>query len=368
MTAAVVHTRDQARLWSAAFALSALINVGLVLLIAFLIGLKGMIPARRDASPPPPAEATAMILPEMLVPVEVPASSPSSPAATPPELAQRPAKERMSAAVSYARTSADQESEAPESAAFIGARNTRAASDAPAIAGAPEMPSQKGTVSGGLPETTTSTYQDGELASDQVAGPDPSPGQATAAGEPAPASSSTRSSEANAQGAFPVDRPFHQDMPKAPPLEMKPVDPAPEKDDSKIQDSQTKAPPGFRGNEQKTKLSGSITRQGTSALDVEDTVLGRYHALLGRAVDKEWKSACNKHADFIAEGRIVVSFLLESNGKVRSLSIVEESGVGALQKGFTLESIHTSKIPPFPPELKKQLGGEPLEVSYSFKF
>ena len=55
-------------------------------------------------------------------------------------------------------------------------------------------------------------------------------------------------------------------------------------------------------------------------------------------------------------------------GKVRSLTFVEEFGVGNIQKGFTSESIRTAAIPPFPAELKKQLNGDPLEITYSFTF
>ena len=60
--------------------------------------------------------------------------------------------------------------------------------------------------------------------------------------------------------------------------------------------------------------------------------------------------------------------MLESNGKVRSVNFVEEFGVGNIQKGFTSESIRSARIPPFPAEMKKQLDGEPLEVTYSFTF
>jgi hypothetical protein len=126
--------------------------------------------------------------------------------------------------------------------------------------------------------------------------------------------------------------------------------------------------PGFNGFQRKTHIQGSITRQGRSALDVEDSLLGRYHASLSRAVEKEWQLNCVRNRDYITPGQIIVRFVLEPSGKVRSLSFVEEFGVGNIQKGFTSESIRTARIPPFPAELKKQLDGEPLEVTYSFTF
>ena len=126
--------------------------------------------------------------------------------------------------------------------------------------------------------------------------------------------------------------------------------------------------PGFTGYQRKTRIQGSITRQGRSALDVEDSALGRYHAALSRAVEKEWQLNCVRNRDYLLPGQLIVRFVLEPSGKVRSLVFVEEVEGGGIQKGFTLESIRTAKIPPFPAELKKQLDGEPLEVTYSFTF
>ena len=85
-------------------------------------------------------------------------------------------------------------------------------------------------------------------------------------------------------------------------------------------------------------------------------------------MEKEWQLNCVRNRDYITPGQIIVRFVLEPSGKVRSLTFLEEFGVGAIQKGFTSESIRTAKIPAFPDELKKQLNGEPLEVTYSFTF
>ena len=89
---------------------------------------------------------------------------------------------------------------------------------------------------------------------------------------------------------------------------------------------------------------------------------------LSRAVEREWQLNCIRNRDYITPGQIIVRFVLEANGKVRSIQFVEEFGVGNIQKGFTSESIRSAEIPPFPAEMKKQLGTEPLEVTYSFTF
>jgi outer membrane biosynthesis protein TonB len=126
--------------------------------------------------------------------------------------------------------------------------------------------------------------------------------------------------------------------------------------------------PGFRGNQEKTKISGSITRQGKSALNVANTSLGRYHAALSRAIEAEWHRNCTKYRDFITPGILTMRFVIDPNGSVRSVSVVEMVDAGEVQKGFTLNSIRQAKLPAIPADLKKELDGEPLEITYNFYF
>lgn len=417
MTAAEAQSHQQARLWSVAFAISALANV----IVLLLMGL-GLVPLDLKSKTllPEPAEESetvATIVPEIaapdvaLLPAEpTPASPPKPPQAAP-----------------FARTSPDQAAERPENPSFIGERNTRATSDAAAVAQAPMLPSQKGREPHyeNEVETTVSKYQDGDLASDRIAPPregpapdsepsrermsDPSqpprapappvdPALATQpdtpppapapepvvketpapAPDPGPAKPPAPPKERLAQGAVPVDRQVPEETPPTPPkppapnrrsasTETQPRETPPTPQQPKPNNAPKDAP-GFRGNQQKTRINGSISRQGRSALDVEDSLLGKYHSSLSRAVEKEWQLNCVRNRDYITPGQIIVRFVLEPSGKVRSLTFLEEFGVGAIQKGFTSESIRTASIPPFPDELKKQLNGEPLEVTYSFTF
>lgn len=445
MTAAEAQSRQQAKLWSLAFAISALANGVVLLSVAAWVSFRVLIaaielavlaalgfdPANFVAKPaPPPAphaeETVATIVPEM---VEVLPPKPKPPEAAP-----------------FARTSSDQEAPKPENPSFIGDRNTRAASDAPAVAQAPMLPSQKGREphTEDEIETTVSKYQDGDLASDRIAAPreapapdsapsaermsdstlppspptplaDPAmaskPAEPTPSGDPSLADQTTAPPPAPepvvketappepspnkpappvpevpkdklAQSSMPVERQVKEETPPEPPKPPQPArrsastettpretpPPRPQQPPSPPKSAAPKDAPGFRGNQQKTRLSGSISRQGRSALDVEDSLLGRYHASLSRAVEKEWQLNCVRNRDYITPGQIIVRFVLEPSGKVRSLTFVEEFGVGNIQKGFTSESIRTAAIPPFPDELKKQLNNEPLEITYSFTF
>lgn len=380
-------------MWLAAFVVSALLNAVALMVVGFW--MVGRIVLR----PPPamePLESVAMIVPvsgaEPLAEV-VPA-----PPAAPP----------------FARTSPDQAEEAPEKREFIGERDTRATSDAPPVAGAPEMPSQKGREPKfeGEIETTESEYQDGALESARVATPArPAQGapsepmrqaDAAEAAEPmrqADATESTEAAEAEskpepaerpvapaevsparerlAEGPLPVDRMVEdreagEEKPKSPPPSREPEgvrrETAAKPPAELPKPAGPVKPPGFRGYQKKTRLEGSIARSGRSALNVEDSALGRYHASVSRAVEKEWQRNCVRNRDYITPGLLTMSFLLDASGKVRSVTVVEDVQVGAIPKGFTLNSIHDAEIPVMPADLKKQLDGEPLEFIYRFNF
>jgi hypothetical protein len=377
MKAAGPPFESQARLWLTAFVVSALLNA--VVLVVAGFWWVGRIVLR----PPPavePLETVAMIVP-------VAESSPESEAV--PESAAAPR---------FARTSPDQAEQAPEKREFIGERDTRATSDAAPVAGAPEMPSQQGREPEFEDEieTTESDYQDGELESDRAASP-ASPPQEPAAEpmreaeaekaaaeapaepvkRPVPPAEAPPARERLAEGPLPVDRMVDdreagREAPKPPPAEREREEvrraTAAKPPAELPKPAASASRPGFRGYQKKTRLEGSIARSGRSALNVEDSALGRYHAAVSRSVEKEWQRNCVRNRDYITPGLLTMSFLLDASGKVRSVTVVEDVQVGAIPKGFTLNSIHDAEIPAMPADLKKQLDGEPLEFIYRFNF
>ena len=126
--------------------------------------------------------------------------------------------------------------------------------------------------------------------------------------------------------------------------------------------------PAFRGNQNKTAIQGNISRTGRSALDVADSPMGRYQAAISRAVEKEWQINCVKRRDFIVPGYLTVRFYVETDGRVKSVQFVGDIEGGEVQKGFTLQSIRDAPIPPMPAEVKKEMGGDALELLFNFYF
>jgi len=178
-------------------------------------------------------------------------------------------------------------------------------------------------------------------------------------------------------GPNPVDVPVPKPMerkggPKPTPLERPANDEAPVASKPAELPKPPAAPPiddpAFAGNQRKTAIVGSISRTGRSALDVADTPLGRYQAIISRAVELEWQRNCVRHRDFITPGYLTVRFYVETNGKVRTVQFVGQMETGEVQKGFTLNSIRDADIPAMPAALRKDYEKSPLELIFNFYF
>ncbi len=363
------------RLWAIALAVSLFGNLA----IFALTGL-AVIDFRKWTQPPPVVEAakpaTTLLLPAELFITEAATVVSSVP------------KPQVAKGSDFARTSEDQLGKRPDSPAFFGERNTEATSDRTPDPSAVPLPSQAGIEprhEGDL-ETTDSRYRDGGLepadASPDVAtvpsepSPVPPPAEAPPQPEPPAALAETREPAPEAvkpaellSGPNPVDVPVSRPAEKpSMPASAAPVKPAVAEQPPVPKPKPSPAEPEFKGNQHKTALVGSISRTGRSALDVVDSPLGRYQAVISRAVELEWQRNCVRHRDFITPGFLTVRFFVEPTGKVRKVEFVGEMETGEVQKGFTLNSIRDAKIPAMPPAVKKEFAKDPLELMFNFYF
>jgi len=285
----------------------------------------------------------------------------------------------------FVRTSA----EVPEAAAtdprFIGERATRAASSRAPVVGAPPLPSQSGVQPRDTSdiETTESQYRDGPLDDQEQAANTPLDerlGDARAADPSSAPATDARAADHGTAGAPPKQT---SSLPGSETIDVPtarndtgPTADAPDTTTTGESATPPATPPAsspattpaFRGNQRRTALVGSISRGGQSALDVEDTALGRYQAAIGRAVEREWQRNCARHRDFITPGFLTVRFFVGTDGRVRSVQFVGDMETGEVQKGFTLHSIRNAGIPPMPAALRREQGNEPLELVFRFYF
>ena len=362
-----ISPRNDGHLWAIAAAVSLLAN----LLLLVLAGMAAIEFREKREQP----SAGAAREEENYVTIEaVPAEgAPAEPATEPKR---------------FARTSPDQAAEPMRDPAFIGERATRATSDRAPDADAPPLPSQAGIDPRDAAdiETTESDYQDGELVQDKVSQVAPqSPPPPAAVNQPLPPGQTLAATapprEKLLDGPNPVDVPV---PPEAAPADE--IKPAPEQ--AAVSESPPPSPavpeetaesppvpqtdalpkPAFRGHQRKTAIVGSITRNGRSSLDVEDTALGRYQAAISRAVELEWQRNCVRHRDFITPGFLTVRFFVEKTGRVRSVQFVGDMETGEVQKGFTLNSIRDAAIPAMPKALGGEFDEDPLELIFRFYF
>jgi hypothetical protein len=370
---------DDARLWAVALCVSVLLNL---LLLAW-VSIEAIQSELARKNKPPVAfqpEQTVQIFPEMLQRIEEKPAEAKQPEA-PPQLA---------------RTTPDQESaEPPASRRFIGERNTQATSDRAPTSDDNSI-SQAGREArpGEAPETTESRYSDGRLDS-APAVPSP-PAEAASLPPETPAMTEAETSkgekspdpgeaekaepairETILDGPNPIDTPVAKSEVREdlkPREETKARDGAPDAmAEKKVEELPKPKPtpasdPAFSGNQSKTAIQGNISRTGRSALDVADSPMGRYQAQISRAVELEWQRNCVKHRDFITPGFLTVRFFVAEDGRVRSVQFLGDSETGQVQKGFTLNSIRNAPIPAMPPAVKKEMGGDALELIFNFYF
>lgn len=373
---------DDARLWAVALCGSVVLN----LLLFAWVSIEAIQSELARKNKPPVVfqpEQTVQIFPEMLERIEeVPVAAVKQPEA-PPE---------------FSRTTPEQESaEPPASRRYIGERNTNATSDrAPTSddnsisqAGREARPEE-------APETTESRYQDGKLnTADAVPSlpADPAPFSPeplemtkaeTAKGEKSPDPGDAEKAEPAIRekildGPNPIDTPVAKSEVRE---DMKPREEKKARDgaaealaEKKVEDLPKPKPkpspvsdPAFTGNQSKTAIQGNISRNGESALDVADSPMGRYQAQISRAVELEWQRNCVKHRDFITPGYLTVRFYVAEDGRVKSVQFVGDSETGEVQKGFTLNSIRNAPIPAMPKAVKKEMGGDALELIFNFYF
>lgn len=376
MISSTLHSSrsDDARLWLAALLWSLALNGLFVLVLAFLT-IQNLIFKTPEGAESEPAPASRSITIEPVTRQELETPKPEDPKG-------------------FARTADDQTQEIPENPDFIGERDTVATSETTPMEASEELPSQDGVEPRvGEIETTESDYQDGTLEHDlsaNPAAPEPlvteqpmgPPVESVEANQPSVTESESEEEgvagprQRLAEGPFPVDRPVPPDAVE----EDTKTSPEERTEDEMLQEEEeveeqpkpaTPAAlnePGFRGFQRRTRLKGSISRTGTSSLDVKEGALGRYHAAIGRAIEQAWQRRVIQHRDLITPGVIRIQVVLDEDGRVRSVGTVEEFGIGVIQKGFTHKAIREADLPKMPDEVRRELQGEPLELLYNFIF
>ena len=121
----------------------------------------------------------------------------------------------------------------------------------------------------------------------------------------------------------------------------------------------------YQPYKERTRLAGSITNRGTSAVNAIGTPLGRYQKTLFDAVGSHWYAYIEEKADLVSLGTTRVSFWVDRSGRVKNLKVLSNDSNEAFAN-VCLQSILDAKLPPIPEDVASALPPEGLESEISF--
>jgi hypothetical protein len=114
-----------------------------------------------------------------------------------------------------------------------------------------------------------------------------------------------------------------------------------------------------------SKVKGTISNRGETAVDAAETPVGRYMRQVTGAVEKKWHLLRRRNADAVTYGSLRLRFFVKADGKVGPPTVLSERAEADTRMlDFTLRAIMEAEIPPIPADLLPLLDGQQLEVEY----
>lgn len=315
-TRVMARQKTRRRAWWALMA-SLLVHLTVILSVAWIYFLQV------DPAPSPPEEIEITFL-------------------EPPPPVPKPA---------FVDTSAPEAAKPPENAQFESDRNTTAAS--PNVAtGAEPLPSQKGR------EQPFLELENQELAlaevKDAAPAPEAPPSQPAPPQPPQPEKTQEAKAEEKKSEAAEADAVLVAAQPQEKKNKKEEPKPAP-----------PPATSSYRRQARPTRLSGSVSNSGRSAVASLATPLGRYRKQITDAIGSSWYHYIGPRMDVFSYGTVSVVFTIDRTGKVRRPKVMSNTSNESFEI-VTIESILAAEIPPIPPDILPTLEGGQIEMDYTF--
>jgi outer membrane biosynthesis protein TonB len=121
----------------------------------------------------------------------------------------------------------------------------------------------------------------------------------------------------------------------------------------------------YRAQKQETKMAGSISNRGPSALNTVGTPLGRYQKQMYDAVGARWYQHTNQKRDLISIGTTRLTFSIDRSGRVTNLRVAENTANEAFAS-VCLQSVQELKLPPIPEDVASTLPPDGLQEELTF--
>lgn len=122
---------------------------------------------------------------------------------------------------------------------------------------------------------------------------------------------------------------------------------------------------GYQPQTERTRIQGSVSNRGRSAVDAISTPLGRYRKAVADAIGSRWYYYVNQRIDLITVGAVHIKFFIDREGKVQNLRILSNSSNETFAN-YCVQSVTEAKVPGIPPDLVSKLEDGRLEIQYTF--
>ncbi len=126
-----------------------------------------------------------------------------------------------------------------------------------------------------------------------------------------------------------------------------------------------RAQSAYRAYKERTRISGRITNRGVSSVNALGTPLGRYQKFLVDAIGSRWYAFVEQKRDLVNIGTTRVFFVVDRDGHVNNLKVVENTGNEALAN-VCIQSIQEAQLPPMSDDLAATLPAEGLDMDIPF--
>lgn len=125
---------------------------------------------------------------------------------------------------------------------------------------------------------------------------------------------------------------------------------------------------GFRTRERRTRSTGRFIIGRKPSLNVAATPRGRYEEEIYRRIAYFWYRACDDHRGDIIPGSVVISLRINRSGLLSNMELVRRRGASMSQQAFTFGAIRQASLPPMPPNVREEVVGDVLELIFQFNF
>src|SRR5436309_14129655 len=122
----------------------------------------------------------------------------------------------------------------------------------------------------------------------------------------------------------------------------------------------------YRAQKERTRISGRITNHGVSSVNALGTPLGRYQKFLLDAIGSRWYAFVEQKRDLINIGTTRVVFVVDRDGHVKNLKIIENTSNETLAN-VCIQAVQDAQLPPMPDDLATTLPADafPMDIPFT---